>query len=87
MTSKINLMALPAALVALFGTASLALAQTVENAPQQTAPTDAAIPSLMFFTLGVGLILALGVLALFLSNRSNREATNRVVNPNHPSNK
>jgi hypothetical protein len=65
---------------------SAAVAQTVEQAPGQAAPTDAAIPSLMFFTLGIGLILALGALALFLSKRSNREATNRVVNPKHPSN-
>ncbi|MGQ0457022.1 MAG: hypothetical protein ACT4OU_08165 [Hyphomicrobium sp.] len=66
--------------------AAVAIAQTVEPAPQQAAPTDAAIPSLMFFTLGIGLILGLGALALFLSKRSNREATERVLNPNHPSN-
>ncbi|MFN0219231.1 MAG: hypothetical protein ACKVP4_10490 [Hyphomicrobium sp.] len=66
--------------------AAVAIAQAVEPAAQQTAPTDAAIPSLMFFTLGIGLILGIGALALFLSKRSNREAAERVLNPNHPSN-
>lgn len=53
----------------------------------QPAPADAPVPDLMFFTLGAVLIIAIGAFIMFLRKRSNREATNRALNPNHPANK
>ena len=75
---------LPAALTMMLWPA-LALAQQPQAA--QPAPTDAPVPDLMFFTLGAALIIAVGAFVMFLRTRSNREATNRALNPNHPANK
>lgn len=50
-----------------------ALAQA-DPAPQQSLPTDQAIPGLMFFTLIAGIVVAGAALAVFLRRRSNREA-------------
>lgn len=66
---------------------TLALAQAVEQTRDQTVPTDTALPSLMFFTFGIALVIGLGLLALLLRKRSNRAALDRTLNPNHPSNK
>lgn len=41
--------------------------------------TDQAIPSLMFFTLGAVLLIAVGAFVYFLRKRSNREATERAL--------
>jgi hypothetical protein len=58
-----------------------------QTQPAQPAPTDAPVPDLMFFTLGAVLIIAIGAFVMFLRKRSNREATDRALNPNHPANK
>jgi hypothetical protein len=41
---------------------------------------------LIFFTLGVVLLLAVVGFMAFLRKRSNRQAADRALNPNHPSN-
>ena len=41
--------------------------------------TNEAVPSLMLFTLGAGLVIAIGLLVLFLRRRSNRAAMERVI--------
>jgi hypothetical protein len=53
----------------------------------QDNSNEAVVPSLMFFTIGAALVIGIGLLVLFLRKRSNRKATERVLNPNHPSNK
>jgi heme/copper-type cytochrome/quinol oxidase subunit 2 len=45
------------------------------------------ISSLMFFTLGIVLVIAIGSFVWFLRKRSNRAAADRVLNPNNPRNK
>jgi hypothetical protein len=44
------------------------------------------ISSLMFFTLGIALLIAVGGFAWFLRKRSNRDAADRALNPNNPRN-
>lgn len=41
--------------------------------------TNEAVPSLMLFTLGAGLVIAIGLLVWFLRRRSNRAAMERVI--------
>ena len=48
-----------------------------QDAAKQNLPTDQAVPSLMFFTLGAFLLVAIVTFVMFLRNRSNREATKR----------
>jgi hypothetical protein len=38
---------------------------------------------LMFFTLGIALLIAVGSFAWFLRKRSNRDAADRALNPNN----
>lgn len=73
---------LPSAVVA-------ALWSTAAIAQEQTAPvaTDTAIPTLMFGTIGGVLLVAVVALAYFFRKKSNRDATERVLDPTHPSNK
>ncbi|PPC81372.1 MAG: hypothetical protein CTY31_12885 [Hyphomicrobium sp.] len=65
------------------------LAATAAIAQEQVAPvaTDTAIPTLMFGTIGGVLLVAILALAYFFRKKSNREATERVLDPTHPSNK
>ena len=58
-------------------------------AQETTAPvtTDTAIPTLMFGTIGGVLLVAIIALAYFFRKKSNRDATERVLDPTHPSNK
>lgn len=70
---------------------ALSLAVTFSAAAAQTAPPPAEvygepISSLMFFTLGAPLVLAVGALFWFLRKRSNRAAADRALNPNNPRN-
>lgn len=44
------------------------------------------LSSLMFFTLGAALLLAVGGFLWFLRKRSNRDAADRALNPNNPRN-
>lgn len=62
---------------------SIALASSAfaQQDGQQIA-TDTAIPSLMFFTLGAALIVAVGGFLYFLRKRSNQEATARGLGMN-----
>lgn len=52
-----------------------ALAQQSE----EQLSTDEAVPALMLFTLGAGLVVAIGLLVWFLRSRSNRAAMKRVM--------
>lgn len=63
--------------------ASAALAQA---APPPAEVHGEPVSALMFFTLGVGLLIAVGSLVWFLRKRSNREAADRALNPNNPRN-
>lgn len=45
------------------------------------------VSTLMFFTLGIALVLAIGAFAWFLRKRSNRAAAERALDPNNPANK
>jgi integral membrane sensor domain MASE1 len=62
----------------------LALAQ---EQPAVPTPAQQPVSSLMFFTFGAVLLIAVGLFVRFLMSRSNREAANRALNPNHPSNR
>ena len=66
-----------------------ALWSTAANAQEQVPPvaTDTAIPTLMFGTIGGVLLVSILALAYFFRKKSNREATERVLDPTHPSNK
>jgi Na+(H+)/acetate symporter ActP len=59
-----------------------ALAQQVEPAADNSI-----IPVLMFATFGLVIAFAVIALANFLRKRSNREAFDKAVNPNHSANK
>jgi hypothetical protein len=54
-------------------------AQTTPSVLGQGVATDTAIPSLMFFTLGSVLLIAIVSFALFLRKRSNRDAASRAL--------
>lgn len=64
-----------------FATALVLLTPTIAWAQQadQNFPTDQAIPSLMFFTLGAALLIGIGGLIYFLRRRSNRAAMERII--------
>jgi LPXTG-motif cell wall-anchored protein len=69
-----------------------ALAASAANALAQNAPPPAEvggepISSLMFFTLGAILLLAIGSFVWFLRKKSNRAAADRALDPNHPANR
>jgi LPXTG-motif cell wall-anchored protein len=61
--------------------AAFALASTAAWAQSPPAPAEGAgepISTLMFFTLGGGLVIAVGLFLWFLRKRSNRAAAERV---------
>lgn len=67
------------------------LAATVAVAQEAAPPAPAEgggepISTLMFFTCGAALIIAIGALVFFLRSRSNRAAAERALDPNHPAN-
>ena len=72
MVSFLRRMIWPALAVVIASSTALA-----QEAAKQNLPTDQAVPSLMFFTLGAGLFVAIGAFVMFLRKRSNREATKR----------
>lgn len=62
----------------LIWTATAIVAQAQQNAaPNMSA--DEVVPSLMFFTLGAVLLIAVGAFVYFLRKRSNRDATARAL--------
>ena len=67
-------------------TAALLLLPDAAHA-QEKLPDNTAIPSLMFFTLGAVLLVAIALLVSFMRKRSNREAMDKVLNPKNPSNR
>jgi len=69
---------------ALFATALDAVAQ---NAPPPAEVAGEPVSSLMFFTLGGVLLIAIGSFAWFLRKRSNRDAADRALDPNNPANR
>ncbi len=69
---------------ALAATAADALAQ---NAPPPAEVAGEPVSSLMFFTLGIVLLLAIGSFVWFLRKRSNREAAERALDPDNPANR
>lgn len=67
-----------------YGIPAAALAQ----APPPPAEVQGEpVSTLMFFTLGAALLLAVGAFLWFLRKRSNRAAAERALNPNDPANK
>jgi nitrate reductase gamma subunit len=61
--------------------------EALAQVPPAAGPTDAPVPSLMFFTLGAVLLILIGAFVMFLRRRSNRDVAAKVLNPNDPSNK
>lgn len=76
-------MKLFAFLTLLLASATTALAQ---GAPAPAEGGGEPISTLMFFTFGAVLVVAIGALVVFLRSRSNRAAADRALNPNHPAN-
>lgn len=76
--------ALSLGVTALLATAAAAAAQ---NAPPPAEVAGEPVSYLMFFTLGVVLLIAIGSFAWFLRKRSNREAADRALDPNNPANR
>lgn len=76
--------AFPTALVAALGIPAVAWAQ---NPPPPAEVQGEPISLLMFFTLGIALALALGGIVWFLRKKSNRQAAERALDPNHPANR
>lgn len=68
-------------LASLWSTAALA-----QNAPPPAEVAGEPISTLMFFTFGAALAIAIGALLFFLRSRSNRAAAERALDPNHPAN-
>jgi hypothetical protein len=73
-----------ASLIALALTTATALAQ---NAPPPAEVAGEPVSTLMFFTLGAALMLAVGLFAWFLRKKSNRAAAERALDPNNPANR
>jgi hypothetical protein len=73
-----------AAILITFLLSTPALAQ---DAPAPAEVHGEPISGLMFFTLGVVLLIAIGSFAWFLRKRSNRQAADKALNPNNPANK
>lgn len=68
-----------------------AFAASAADALAQTPPTAEVagepVSTLMFFTLGAVLLLAIGSFIWFLRKRSNREAADRALDPSNPANR
>jgi hypothetical protein len=64
-----------------------ALPAAAQSPPPPAEVAGEPISSLMFFTLGTALVLAVGGLVWFLRKRSNRAAADRALNPNNPRNR
>lgn len=73
-----------ASFVALAAQSAHALAQ---NPPPPAEVQGEPISLLMFFTLGIALLLAIGAFAWFLRKKSNRAAADRALDPNNPANR
>lgn len=73
---------LNALLASLLSTAALA-----QDAPAPAEVAGEPISTLMFFTIGAALAIAVGAFVFFLRSRSNRAAAERALDPNHPANK
>jgi hypothetical protein len=57
-----------------------------QDAPAPAEVHGEPVSSLMFFTLGITLVILIGGFAWFLRSRSNRAAADRALNPKNPSN-
>ena len=57
------------------------------NAPALAEVHGKPVSTLMFFTLGIVLFVAIVAFVGFLRKRSNREAADRAINPNNPANR
>ena len=58
-----------------------------QDAPAPAEVHGEPISGLMFFTLGIALLIAIGSFAWFLRKRSNRQAADKALNPNNPANR
>lgn len=69
----------------------LAPFQAFAQSPTPPAPPEVGagepVSTLMFFTLGAGLGIAVVALLWFLRRRSNRDAASKALNPNDPANR
>lgn len=65
----------------------LATTALAQEAPAPAEVQGEPISILMFFTLGVAVVIAIGLFAWFLRKRSNRAAADRALNPNNPANR
>jgi hypothetical protein len=62
-----------------------AFAQATPPPPAASGTADP-VSGLMFFTLGIVLLAAVGSFLWFLRKKSNRAAADRVLNPKNPAN-
>ena len=67
-------------------TGMLATAAIAQNAPAPAEGAGEPVSTLMFFTFGAALAIAIGAFVFFLRSRSNRAAAERALDPNHPAN-
>lgn len=72
---------------ALFATLMASPAFAQANPPPPAEGGGEPLALLMFFTIGIVFLIAVASFLYFLRKRPNREAVNRGINPNHPSNK
>jgi hypothetical protein len=61
-----------------FGAGLMSTAAWAQNAPPPAEVAGEPVSALMFFTLGAGLLVAVGLMTWFLRKRSNRAAAERV---------
>lgn len=74
-------------LTAAAATVALPAVALAQNPPPPAEVQGEPVSTLMFFTLGIALLLAIGAFVWFLRKRSNRDAAERALDPNHPSNR
>jgi hypothetical protein len=65
---------------------AMATSAFAQSPPPPAEVAGEPISTLMLFTLGAVLLLAIGSLVWFLRKRSNRDAADRALNPNNPRN-
>ncbi|RUO98605.1 hypothetical protein [Hyphomicrobium sp.] len=74
--------------LALIGLSIAAPAYAQDTAPPAPAEVHGEpISVLMFFTIGIVLLIAIGSFAWFLRKRSNRSAADKALNPRNPENR
>lgn len=78
---------LNALLASVLATAALAQDALAQDAPAPAEVAGEPISTLMFFTIGAALAIAIGAFVFFLRSRSNRAAAERALDPNHPANR